>query len=348
MPGTLSEYNRFVESPVSGFDYKSDRWGVLFLNMGGPETLDDIKEYLYNIFSDRTIIKLPLSSLMQKPLARFISSRRTPKVQEHYRMIGGGSPLLKWSKAIADGVETSLAEKYPKVMAFVGMRYTAPFIQNELDRAVESGCKHILIVPFYPHYSLVTTGTALNEVDEWLRKNNNRASISIIPDWHDKPGYIDLLKTKISDAMRKAADKNKARLVFSAHSLPLKIVEQGDPYVGQVRRTAALAGEGYDYILAFQSRTGPVKWQGPDTVDIVKKLGTEGVKELVIVPISFVSDHIETLHEIDIEMKATAKEAGIDYIKVVNAPERKITIFAVDPPHDTKHISIICIFIDTF
>nr|MBN2278125.1 ferrochelatase [candidate division Zixibacteria bacterium] len=311
MVASTTNFRRLVNNLPTDFDPVADCWGLLFLNMGGPEALEDIEPYLYNIFSDASIIRLPLSFILQKSLARLIASRRTPGVREHYRLIGGGSPLLKWSRKVADDIEKNLRQYYPNMISLVGMRYSPPFIGEAMDKANAAGCRHLMVVPFYPHYSLVTTGTALMEINRWLSSNSAKLSASVISDWHDCPGYIELLKVKISEAMNKVENPDMARLVFSAHSLPLKIVKSGDPYVDQVRRTVSLAGEGYDYILGFQSRSGPVKWQGPETVEIVDKLGREGVREIVIVPISFVSDHIETLYEIDIEMKELALRAGI-------------------------------------
>ena len=303
----------YLDNPAERIDFRHDKWAALFLNMGGPETLDDVEPYLCNIFSDRSIIKLPLSFLLQKPLARFISSRRAPKTREHYETIGGGSPLLKWSRLAAEGVAGNLEEKYPNIGAFVGMRYTPPFIKDQLTLLAREGYKHIVVVSLYPHYSLATTGTALQEVIDWLENDGNKTglTLSVISNWYDRPLYIDLLKARIARAMQQVADLKEARLLFSAHSLPVKMIEKGDPYLDHIRRTVSLAGEGYDYILSFQSRSGPVRWLGPETAATIQELGRSGVRELVVVPISFVSDHIETLHEIDIELRDLATDSGI-------------------------------------
>ncbi|NMC42634.1 MAG: ferrochelatase [candidate division Zixibacteria bacterium] len=311
MIDTLRRHPRYLEHPADRYDFTADKWGILFLNMGGPETVDDVREYLANIFSDPLIIRLPMSWLLQKPLARFIASRRAPKVARRYHEIGGGSPLLKWTLLQADGVEEILKEKYPDIETFVGMRYLRPYIGAELDTALLTGRRHIVLMSLYPQYCLATTGTAVGEVIRWLDDNPEAdLTVSLIDGWHDRPEYIALLRERIAGAMAQV-DGTPAKLVISAHAIPQKLADSGDPYLEQVRRTAALAGAGYDTILTFQSRTGPVAWVGPDTLETVKTLGRQGVSDLVVLPISFVSDHIETLHEIDIELREAALSSGV-------------------------------------
>lgn len=307
----VKQHPRFLENPGEQIDFGEEKWGVFFLNMGGPETVDDVPDYLYNIFSDRNIIRLPLSALLQKPLARLISSRRAPKVARRYQMIGGGSPLLKWTRLAASGVRRELAKQYPQAEIFVGMRYSDPFIGDELDAAVDEGCRHLVLVPMYPHYCLATTGTALAEVVDWLDDTEADITFSLIEHWHDRPPYIDLIRKNIDLALEQFDEGESPKLIFSAHAIPQKLADSGDPYLAQVKETAALAGDGYDWALTFQSRTGPVKWVGPDTVKSVKMLAHQGTTAMLIVPISFVSDHIETLHEIDIELKSVAEKAGV-------------------------------------
>ncbi|MFZ5979524.1 MAG: ferrochelatase [Candidatus Zixiibacteriota bacterium] len=294
------------------FNFTGEKWGVLFLNMGGPETLDDIEPFLFNLFSDRNIIKLPLSFLFQKPLAKFISSRRAARVRSNYEAIGGGSPLLKWCCAEASGVRKLLAQRYPRVETYVGMKYTRPYIKKALDRAAADGCRHLVVAPLYPQYTLATTGTALEDIAAWLEGTGAELSLSLIFDWHDHPAYIALLQERISRAMTKVRDRDKAVLLFSAHSLPVKMIERGDPYYDQIKETVRLAAGKNDYLLSFQSRSGPVKWLGPETATTIAALGRRGVKEIVIVPVSFVSDHIETLYEIDIELKEIAMSNGVE------------------------------------
>lgn len=311
MINTLRRHPRYLDRPAKTFNFKTDSWGILFLNMGGPETVADIKTYLYNIFSDPAIIRLPMSWLLQKPMARLIAARRAPKVARRYHEIGGGSPLLKWSLLQAEGVEKALSGKYPQVETFVGMRYFHPSIGGELETAVMTGRRHIVILSMYPQYCLATTGTALGQVVRWLNDNpGTDMTVSLIEGWHDRPGYIALLKERIERAMEQV-DRKSAKLVFSAHAIPRKLVQAGDPYLAQVRKTVALLADGYDHVLTFQSRTGPVAWIGPDTLTTVMELGHQGVTDMVVVPISFISDHVETLHEIDIELRDAALACGV-------------------------------------
>jgi ferrochelatase len=307
----IKENPRFLENPGRQIDFGEEKWGVFFLNMGGPETTDEVKTYLYNIFSDRNIIRLPLSTFLQKPLARFIASRRAPKVIRRYQMIGGGSPLLKWTRLAASGVKRELSKQYPQVEVFAGMRYSEPYIEDELEAAADEGCRHLVIVPMYPHYCMATTGTALAEVAEWLEETEEKMTMSIIENWHNHPRYIALLRRNIDLAGEQFKEGERPKIIFSAHAIPQKLADSGDPYLSQIKETAALAGEGHDYVVTFQSRTGPVTWVGPDTVKTVKSLGARGVANMIVVPISFVSDHIETLYEIDIELKEAAEAAGV-------------------------------------
>lgn len=308
----LKKCRQFIDAKDISFDVHADKFGIMLLNMGGPDGLDDIEPYLYNLFCDKNIIQLPLSFALQKPLAKFISSRRTPKVRERYKIIGGGSPQLKWTRLEADAMISNLRQRYLGATAYIGMRYTPPLVEEAFEQAVADGCKHLLLLPLYPHYTLATTGTSFEVAARWLKNNNPDMTVSMIPHWHTHPGYISLLRDKIEGAFAKALDRDSAQLLFSAHSLPAKLVAQGDPYEKQINKTVKLAGEGYDYLLSYQSQTGPVKWLGPPTPDVIRELAGRGVKEIVIVPVSFVSDHIETLHEIDIEFREYAEEAGIE------------------------------------
>jgi len=277
---------------------------AILLSMGGPRAIDDIQAYLYNIFSDRTLIQLPGGALLQKPFAALISRLRKKKVQHHYSLIGGGSPLLQWTEAQGRHLEKELADTLPDFKTYAGMRYFHPTIKEALVEAYKDGYRRMIMLPMYPQYSLATTGSSFEVAKKELRLFPDVEPI-FIKDFHDLPGYTELLKTYI--------DENIApedTLLFSAHSLPQKFVEEGDPYVDQVRQTAQLAAGDREYFVSFQSRTGPVEWVGPDTIDETKRLLTERSGNLFVVPISFVCDHIETLYEIDIELKELLGDNG--------------------------------------
>lgn len=270
---------------------------AILLSMGGPETTADIQEYLYNIFSDRTLIQLPGGSLLQKPFAAMISRLRKKKVQAHYNLIGGGSPLLRWTKAQAHHLEQELAAELPGFKAYPGMRYFRPTVDQAIECACRDGYRHMILLPLYPQYSLATTGSSFAVARKTLTRHVD-ISVTYIEDFHDQPDYIALLHDYIT-----AHIGPQDTLLFSAHSLPQKFVDDGDPYVDQVKQTARLAAGDREYFVSFQSRTGPVTWVGPDTIEEAKRLLAERPGNLFVVPISFVCDHIETLYEIDIELK---------------------------------------------
>ncbi len=307
---TAIERIKSVTGSKSGLNPARDIWGVLFVNMGGPETTDQIKPYLRSIFSDGAIIKIPLSFLLQKPFARLISILRTPKVAARYRLIGG-SPLLRYDRKLAEGVCETLTVEFPNLRTYVGMRYIEPFIGGQLQQAINDGCKHLVVIPMYPHYCLATTGTALDAIADFLSAHRGAISVDIVEQWHDCGGYIALLRTRIEQALAQIDPAVRTQLLFSAHSIPESIRRCGDPYVDQITLTCQLAGHDHDYLLSFQSATGPVKWVGPDTLATIDKLADEGVKQLVIVPISFVSDNIETLYDIDIVMQEQCRHLGM-------------------------------------
>jgi len=274
-----------------------DNLCVVLLSMGGPDTIADVREYLYNIFSDRSIIRLPGGSLFQKPLARLISLLRRSRVEDNYRQIGGGSPLLNWTHAQARQIENILSSEYPGIRCCVGMRYFRPTIDTAVSTAYDDGYRRFCFLPMYPQYSRATTGSSFAVARKALATRDD-ASASSVNDFHDDAGYIRLLREYIEANI--AADET---LLFSAHSLPQRFVDEGDPYVDQVRSAAAMAAGEREYFLSFQSRTGPMKWVGPNSIAEARRLLAAPRRKLFVVPLSFVCDNIETLHEIDIDLK---------------------------------------------
>jgi len=273
---------------------------VVLLAMGGPNKTNDIPQYLYNIFSDRALIKLPGGSLFQKPLARFISMIRSSKVKARYNLIGGGSPLLSWTKKQAEQIEEKLSQLVSGIKCVVAMRYFEPYIEDVMDKISNEEYDQIIFLPMYPQYSKATTGSCFDEIKKIQKKNNS--VYSFIKDFHDDSNYIALFREYI--AANKIEDDV---LLFSAHALPQEFVDEGDPYVDQIKSTAKLAADGLEYYVSFQSRTGPVNWVGPDTIETAGKLLDNG-KSIFVVPISFVCDHIETLYEIDVELAEKLSE----------------------------------------
>jgi protoporphyrin/coproporphyrin ferrochelatase len=265
-----------------------------------------------NLFSDRAIIKLPLQPIM----ARLIARSRSKKVAERYQAIGGGSPILKLTEEQAQLLEDQLIDRGLDCRCYVGMTYWHPFIRETVDRIVKDGYKQILALSLFPHYSRATSGACLGEMEKTVKGMGADFNLVAIDSWYDDPGYITALVEKINLGLAGFSTEDKKRLtvVFSAHSLPEEFVDQGDPYPEHLGKTIDAVLERLEPInwrLTYQSRSGPVKWLEPQTEQVIEELAATGVKNVLIVPISFVSDHIETLHEIDIMYKELAVSRGI-------------------------------------
>lgn len=293
-----------------------EKIGIVLLNMGGPDSLDAVRPFLYNLFSDPDILKLPFSFLMQKPLAKFISNRRAPKSIELYRQIGGGSPILKLTQEQAQKLEEKLSQSNIKSKVFIAMRYWHPFTEEAVQQILENNITHLVVLTLYPHYSSATTGSSIKELKRVLQKFNVDLKLIFIESWYDHPAYINALTENIEIELAHFPENHqkKVQVIFSAHNLPQKLIDQGDPYLKQIQATIRGILERLDNIhwhLSFQSRTGPVKWMEPNTEDIIKKLACEGCKDILMVPLSFVSDHVETLYEIDILYRQQAEAMGI-------------------------------------
>lgn len=287
----------------------------MLLNMGGPDSLDAIKPFLYNLFSDRDIIRLG-PSVLQKPIASLIIALRLKKSRETYGLIGGKSPLPDITAAQAAALEQALQPRGPFAVG-VGMRYWRPSSEETLRRLVDRGATKIIALSLYPHYSVATTGSSIKEFERAATRYP--VEYTCITSWFDHPLYVSALAEKIHQAM--AAVPERPVVLFSAHSLPQKFVDAGDPYVQEIQGTiSALAGRlDMDWRLSYQSQTGPVKWLKPTTEHMLQELAGNGVKHILVVPISFVSDHIETLYEIDMLYTELARKLGITTFKRVEA-----------------------------
>ncbi|MGB4599058.1 MAG: ferrochelatase [Trichlorobacter sp.] len=281
---------------------------VIVLQMGGPDSLEAVKPFLTNLFSDREIIKIG-PAWLQPLIARMIVRRRTPAVVEKYREIGGRSPIRPLTEAQAAALEQQLG-----LPCFVAMRYWQPFTAQAVQQARATGADKIIALSLYPHYSRATSGSSFNDLDRQLAAWGDGMQVIRIPQFFDHPLYIDALAEKIEAGLSAFPDRSKVQLLFSAHSLPQSFIDEGDPYLEQIQTTVRLVMERFSDVshhLAFQSRAGPVKWLEPSTDDKLKELAANGCQNLLVVPLSFVSDHIETLHEIDIEYAAEATKLGI-------------------------------------
>jgi len=301
------------------------RVGVLLLNLGGPDKLEDVQKFLFNLFSDPEIIRLPFPWL-QKPLAWFISSRRARTSQENYKQIGGGSPLREITEEQAQALETKLRERGEDAEVYIGMRYWHPFTEEALDKIKRDRVEQLVILPLYPQFSISTSGSSFRLIEQIWQTDPALQSLdyTVIPSWYQDPGYLQAMSDLIARKLSDFDNPNEAHIFFSAHGVPLSYVtEGGDPYQQEIEDCTRLIMQTLnrpnDYTLAYQSRVGPVEWLKPYTEDALKELGQQGCKHLLVVPISFVSEHIETLQEIDIEYREIAEEEGIENFQRVPA-----------------------------
>ena len=289
----------------------SDKTAVLLLQMGGPDSLEAVEPFLLNLFSDRDIIRIG-PAFLQPLIARFIARRRAPKVAGYYEKIGGKSPLRELTEAQAAALEEKLGEEY---RCFVAMRYWRPSTIEALAAIKKEGIPRIIALSLYPHYSRATTGSSINELKRVMAESGVRFEVSYIDRFFDHPLYIRALTERIEEGLTRFSDRSVVELVFSAHSLPQSFIDQGDPYLSHIEETVRLVMESLGEInhhLAFQSRAGPVKWLEPSTEEVIRHLAAHDCKNLLMVPLSFVSDHIETLYEIDIQYAEEARALGID------------------------------------
>ncbi len=288
---------------------------VVLFNLGGPDSLAAVEPFLRNLFADPAILSMP--AIIRRPLARFIAGRRAPVAREIYARIGGRSPILEETLAQARALETALGEHETRV--FIAMRCWKPF-SDEAARAIKGwSADRIVLLPLYPQFSTTTTGSSLADWCRASRAAGLTQPQSRICCYPDLRGFIGALAGLTRETMAKARADVSYRLLLSAHGLPERIVARGDPYRWQVERTAAALAEQLgivDRSVCYQSRVGPLKWIGPATDAEIKRAGADG-KGVVVVPISFVSEHSETLVELDMDYGKLARDAGVrDYLRV--------------------------------
>ena len=301
------------------------RIGVLLLNLGGPDELDDVRPFLYNLFSDPEIIRLPFSWL-QSPLAWLISTLRAKKSQENYRQIGGGSPLRRVTEAQAQALQEELQQQGHDARVYIGMRYWHPFTEEAIARIKRDRIERLVILPLYPQFSISTSGSSFRLLEKiWQEDPSlNKIEYTLIPSWYQQPGYLQAMAQLIAQELEQFPNSDSVHIFFSAHGVPVSYVtEAGDPYQQEIEECTSLIMQTLNrpnpHTLAYQSRVGPVEWLQPYTEDALKELGEQGIEDLLVVPISFVSEHIETLQEIDIEYRELAEEAGIHNFQRVPA-----------------------------
>ena len=292
---------------------------VILFNLGGPDNLESIEPFLFNLFNDPAIISIP--SFLRYPLAKFISKRRAPIAKNIYREMGNRSPILELTEQQAKSLEKNLSTQ-GSYKCFVVMRCWHPRAVDVIKRVQTYNPEEIILLPLYPQFSATTSGSSINEWKKLCEKENYKTKTKTICCYPTEDNFIESHASLIKKTIKKLNNRN-FKLIFSAHGLPESKIRKGDPYQWQVEETVKgimlkLAGENLDYIITYQSRVGPMKWIGPPTDEEIVKYSKEK-KGLVIVPVAFVSEHSETLVELDIEYKKLAEKNGCSFYKRVPA-----------------------------
>jgi ferrochelatase len=294
--------------------------GVVLFQLGGPDSIEAIEPFLYNLFCDPDIIDFPFARIARQPLARLISSRRAKHVAHHYNEIGGRSPILEFTRRQAVALERVLRAGFD-ARVIVAMRYWHPLTDAAIRELEAYAPTDVVLLPLYPQYSKTTTGSSLNEWTRCFQPNGWSPRVQVVQEFYEDPDYIDSVVQGIHGALAGFADPADVDFVFSAHSLPVSVIEKGDPYQRQIEHTTELVWRRGGFPgrrhLCYQSKVGASKWLAPSMHQTVKRLAAEGRRNVLVVPISFVSDHVETLHEIDIEHREQARSLGIPNYRMV-------------------------------
>ncbi len=286
------------------------------LNMGGPDSLEAIRPFLKNLFSDPAILRMP--AFFRNPLASFLSSRRARKVRSRYELIGGKSPIGGITLSQAQALDKALGSQFGPVLP--AFSYWHPLIRDSVTSAQAAGAKNLIALSLYPQYCSATTGSCLEDLSMALPGTVFETSTLVLDTWPEFPAYLDALALTVTEALERIppGPREDAVIIFSAHGIPVSLIRNGDPYLDETRRTVAGIVQRLGqrpYRLAFQSRLGPVKWLGPSLAQTLKGLSSNGSPPVVIVPVSFVSDHIETLYELDIQHRQIADELGFPFFE---------------------------------
>jgi len=340
----------FEKSAEDKMILNQEKIGVVLFNLGGPDSLEAVEPFLYNLFQDPDIFTFPFASLVRKPLAKFISKRRAPKSRAYFEYMGGKSPITELTLQQARALEEKLnfrplpnpllgkerGQPLPLLTkegteggafrVLVAMRFWKPFTSDALEILKQEGIRKVILLPLYPQYSFTTTRSSEREWDTQCRKQGiGFEKVFRVSDYHDHPLYIQALAARIREAIERfpVERQKKVHLLFSAHGIPLKEIRAGDPYEKQIIRSVELVqkelGNAYSHSLSYQSRVGPLKWLEPNTVEKITELAKEGKKEIVAVPISFVSDHSETLYELKKMYGELARSLGIEQYELMPA-----------------------------
>lgn len=296
--------------------------GVVLFQLGGPDSSDAVEPFLYNLFCDPDIIDFFGAWFARRPLARYIARSRAGVVREHYDAIGGHSPIRLLTERQARALEAALAPHFD-AKCFIAMRYWHPLSAETAAQVNAWNAPDLVLLPMYPQYSFATTSSSLKEWKRVFHANGNAPRAHTVEAFFDHPLYVQSVAEKISLTLTHFDHPDRAHIVFSAHGLPLSLIERGDPYARQVADTVKLVmqrgGWKNAHTLCFQSKVGRRKWLSPSLTDTIEQLASAGEKNLLIVPIAFVTEHIETLHEINIEARKEAHKLGIEQFEMMPA-----------------------------
>jgi protoporphyrin/coproporphyrin ferrochelatase len=297
--------------------------GVLFFNLGGPDSLEAVQPFLRNLFLDNDIIQLPKIPGVQRVFAELISRRRAQASQANYAEIGGASPLLDWSQKQAAAVQAKLLAQGISVTPYVAMRYWYPFCGEAIQQIRSDGIEHLILAPLYPHYSLATTGSSFHDYERVLQQTGFQPEqTSVLCSYYQDPRYLKALAATVEETLSQnkwSVPLEDVLVLFSAHGLPQRFVKKNqDPYPRQIKASAEAVMQQYfpknRWQISYQSRVGPVRWLEPYTDQLLMKLAKAGQDNVLVVPISFVSEHVETLVELDIEYLPMGREAGMSHL----------------------------------
>ena len=299
------------------------RVGVVLFQLGGPDSLEAIEPFLYNLFSDPDIIDFPLARIARQPLARLIAANRAKKVRHHYAAICGRSPIRELTRRQAEALERELRAAFD-ARVVVAMRYWHPLTEEAIRRLEAERVDELVLLPLYPQYSSTTTGSSLKEWNRRLQDGGRglaRVPAHVIRHFYQHPGYLDSLVEGINNALKRFERPERVHLVFSAHNVPVSVIQAGDPYQAQIESAVKLALERGGWrlpsCLCYQSKVGGARWLEPSLDQTIEELAAAGAGQLLVVPIAFVSDHVETLSEINIEAREKAGRCGVEQFEMM-------------------------------
>jgi ferrochelatase len=295
------------------------RVAIVMFQLGGPDSQAAVEPFLYNLFCDPDIINFPGAFLARKALAKLISTTRSKVVGQHYAEIGGGSPIRRLTEQQARALQETL-RPHLNARTIVAMRYWHPDTAEAVSALESEPYDELVLLPLYPHYSFATTRSSLREWDRQYgsklkNKPGPKPPVKLIDHFYDHPDYVAGIVERINSVLQEVPDPENVQLVFSAHGLPMILVEKGDPYPQHIEQTVQLVRQlgawRNPYVLCYQSKVGPQKWLQPSLTGTIESLAKSGVKRMLVIPIAFLTEHIETLHEINIEAREQAEHLGV-------------------------------------